>query len=127
MLQYRNTWLLFFIPGGIVGAILTFTGLWGVPYLISHHHLSPGNAAALTSCLLIGWAVGAPVFGWLSDRMGKRKPLYIVGSIVIAIGWSLILFQENLSFYQLAVTLWITGFFSGCMILSFAFVSESVL
>ncbi len=45
---------------------------------------------------------------------------------MIAIGWSLILFQENLSFYQLAVTLWITGFFSGCMILSFAFVSESV-
>jgi MFS family permease len=126
VLQYRNTWLLFFIPGGIVGAILTFTGLWGVPYLISHHHLSPGNAAALTSCLLIGWAVGAPVFGWLSDRMEKRKPLYIAGSIVLAIGWSLILFQENLSFYQLAVTLWITGFCSGCMILSFAFVSESV-
>ena len=126
VLQYRNTWLLFFIPGGIVGAILTFSGLWGVPYLISHHHLNPGNAAALTSCLLIGWAVGAPVFGWLSDRMGKRKPLYIVGSIVLSIGWSLILFQENLSFYQLAVTLWITGFFSGCMILSFAFASESV-
>ncbi|MCK5541728.1 MAG: MFS transporter [Desulfobacterales bacterium] len=126
VLKYRNTWLLFFIPGGIVGATLTFSGLWGVPYLISHHQLSPTKAATLTSCLLIGWAMGAPVFGWLSDRMGKRKPLYIVGSLVMALGWSLILFQESLSFYQLFVALWVTGFFSGCMIVSFAFVAESV-
>ncbi|MCD4742909.1 MAG: MFS transporter [Desulfobacteraceae bacterium] len=126
VLQYRNTWLLFVIPGGIVGAILTFSGLWGVPYLVWHHQLSPGKAAALISCLLIGWAMGAPVFGWLSDRMGKRKPLYILGSLVLALGWSLILFRGGLSYYQLAVVLWVTGFFSGCMILSFAFVSESV-
>ncbi|MCP3898365.1 MAG: MFS transporter [Desulfobacteraceae bacterium] len=124
--KYRNTWLLFFIPGGIVGATLTFSGLWGVPYLISHHYLSPEKAAVLTSCLLIGWAIGAPVFGWLSDRMGKRKPLYIIGSSVVAVGWSLILFQESLSYNQLLITLWVTGFFSGCMIVSFAFVAESV-
>jgi MFS family permease len=126
VLKFRNTWLLFFIPGGIVGATLTFSGLWGVPYLITHHQLSPGKAAALTSCLLIGWAVGAPAFGWLSDRMGKRKPLYIFGSMIMALGWSLILFQKSLTFYQLVAVLWTTGFFSGCMILSFAFVTESV-
>ena len=126
VLKYRNTWLLFIIPGGIVGCILTFSGLWGVPYLISHHHLSPGRAAALSSVLLVGWAMGAPVFGWLSDRMGKRKPLYIIGSLVVASGWSLILFRESLSFFQLVMAFSITGFFSGCMIVSFAFVMESV-
>lgn len=126
ILKYRNTWLLFFIPGGIVGATLTFSGLWGVPYLVCHHNLSPSKAAVLTSCLLVGWAMGGPVFGWLSDLMGKRKPLYIIGSLVMAIGWSFILFKAGLSFYQLAVVLWVTGFFSGCMIVSFAFVAESV-
>ena len=126
VLTYRNTLLLFVIPGGIVGCILTFSGLWGVPYLISHHQLSPGKAATLTSCLLIGWAMGGPVFGWLSDRLGKRKPLYIWGAMVTALGWGFILFMESLSFYPMAVALWITGFFSGCMIVSFAFVMESV-
>ena len=62
----------------------------------------------------------------LSDRMGKRKPLYIVGNLILAVGWALILFNENLSFSQLGITLWVTGFFSGCMIISFAFTSESV-
>ncbi|MCD4722777.1 MAG: MFS transporter [Desulfobacula sp.] len=126
VLKYRNTWLLFVIPGGIVGCILTFSGLWGVPYLITHHQLNPGRAAALSSVLLIGWALGAPVFGWLSDRMGNRKPLYILGSMVVALGWSLILFRENLSLSQLVMALFVTGFFSGCMILSFAFAMESV-
>ncbi|WDP84759.1 MAG: MFS transporter [Desulfobacter sp.] len=53
--KYQNTVLLFVIPGGIVGCILTFSGLWGVPYLVCHHHLSPGTAANLISCLLVGW------------------------------------------------------------------------
>jgi len=124
--KYRNIWLLFVIPGGIVGCILTFSGLWGVPYLISHHGLSPARASALTSILLVGWALGSPFFGWLSDRMGKRKPLYQAGSIVVALGWSLILFQENLSFSPLILTLFVTGFCSGCIIIGFAFVMESV-
>ena len=124
--EYRNTWLLFIIPGGIVGCILTFSGLWGVPYLISHHQLSPSKAAALSSLLLVAWALGSPFFGWLSDRLGKRKPLYIVGSMVAALGWALILFQESLSFLPLAMVLFVTGFFSGCMILSFSFARESV-
>jgi len=126
VLEYRNTWLLFIIPGGIVGCILTFSGLWGVPYLISHHQLSPARAAALTSILLVGWALGSPIFGWLSDRLGKRKPLYIIGNMGACLGWSLILFWESLTFGPLAMILFVTGFFSGCMILSFAFARESV-
>lgn len=124
--QYRNTWLLFVIPGGIVGSILTFSGLWGVPYLVSCYNMSPARASALTSTMLLGWAMGGPFFGWLSDRMGKRKPLFIAGSLGLSSGWMLILFFQGLSFFQLATLLFTTGFLSGCMIISFAFVTESV-
>ena len=124
--KYRNVCLLFVIPGGIVGCILTFSGLWGVPFLISHHGLSPGRAASLTSVLLIGWAFGSPFFGWLSDYIGKRKSLYIAAIMVVAFGWSLILFRESLSVFGLIMALFVTGFFSGCIIISFAFVMESV-
>jgi MFS family permease len=126
VLEYRNIWLLFIIPGGIVGCILTFSGLWGVPYLISHHQLSPARAASLASVLLVGWALGSPFFGWLSDYWGKRKPLYIIGSMGACLGWALILFWESLAFLPLVMVLFVTGFSSGCMILSFAFARESV-
>ncbi len=126
VLRYRNTRLLLVIPGGMVGAVLTFSGLWGIPFLVTHFDLTTNQAARLTSCLLIGWAVGGPVFGWLSGQMGKRKPIYIVGGIMSAIGWFVILYVDGLSYYPIASVLALTGFFSGCIITSFPFAGESV-
>jgi len=64
VLQYRNTLLLFFIPGGIVGPVLTFSGLWGVPFLTTHHGLIAALVAVLiiagfcSGCMIIGFAYG---------------------------------------------------------------------
>jgi len=126
VLRYRNTLLLFLIPGGVVGPVLTFSGLWGVPFLTTHHGLSPAWASALTTTLLVAWAVGGPLFGWWSDRIGRRKPLYLVGCTLTLAGWAVAVFSENLPLPALIAVLVVTGFSSGCMIISFAYVKESV-
>ena len=33
--------------------------------------------------LLVSWALGGPVFGGLSDRIGRRKPLYLAGAMLL--------------------------------------------
>lgn len=124
--RYSNTVLLFIIPGGIVGAVLTFSGLWGVPYLIRLHGISPAEAATISSALLVAWALGGPFFGWLSDRLSNRKLLYLVGCGIAASGWAIIVLMESISLFTLVPILLATGFASGCMVLSFAFVKESV-
>jgi len=124
--KYHNTVLLFIIPGGIVGCLLTFSGLWGVPYLTTHRGLPTTQSAALTSALLVAWAIGGPVFGWFSDRVGLRKPLYIAGAAVAMVGWIGIIYAKNIPVYGLLGLLILTGFSSGAMILSFAFAKESV-
>jgi len=126
VLRYPNVWLLFIIGGGIVGSVLTFGGLWGVPYLSTHHGLSTTQAAALNSTLLVAWGIGGPVFGGLSDRIGRRKPLFLVGVTLLVTGWALILFVSDLPGAILAIVLFMTGFTSGCVIISFAFARESV-
>ncbi len=123
---YRNIRLLFFVPGGLVGSILTFAGLWGVPWLTTHYGLPTTRAAALTSLMLVAWAVGGPVFGALSDRIGLRKPLYLGGMVVAAIGWAVLIFVPDLPMPALIALLAGIGFASGCMIISFAFAKESV-
>ena len=126
VMAYRNTILLFLIPGGIVGSVLTFSGLWGVPFLTSLHGISPASAATLTSVLLVALALGGPFFGWFSDRIGNRKKLYLIGCGITIVGWMVILFPKGLPLALLVPALLITGFSSGAMIISFAFVKESV-
>lgn len=123
--RYRNARLLFLIPGGIVGPVLTFSGLWGVPFLTTHYHLSNTAAAALCTTLLVAWAVAGPIFGALSDKVGRRKPLYVLGCGWLVIGWSTLIFVPNLPLWLLTVLIVVTGAASGCMIISFSYIKES--
>ncbi|MCK5681990.1 MFS transporter, partial [bacterium] len=126
LFHYRNTWLLCLIPGGVVGCILTFSGLWGVPFLTTHYGLLPAQAAALNSAMLVAWAVGGPLCGGLSDRIGLRKPIYVVCNIALVGAWSGIIFIPGLPLPILIGLLLFAGLASGGMILSFAFIKESV-
>jgi len=123
---YKNTWLLSIAPGGLVGPVLAFSGLWGVPFLTTHYGLTPAESAALTSMLLVAWAVGGPLLGALSDRIGRRKPIYVTGCFAVCAVWSVILFVPGLPVWVLTCLLSVAGFASGAMILGFAFVKESV-
>ncbi|MCB1856954.1 MAG: MFS transporter [Gammaproteobacteria bacterium] len=126
VLGYRNTWLLYLVPGGIVGSVLTFSGLWGVPFLTTHYGMEETQAAAVCSMLLVAWAVGGPVFGWLSDYLGHRKPLYVLGCAFQLVGWGVLLVVPGLPVWILILLLVLVGFFAGNMIIGFAFARESV-
>lgn len=126
VLTYKNTWLISLTPAGMAGSILAFSGLWGVPFLTTHYGLTPSGSAALTSMLLVAWGLGGPVLGGLSDRMGRRKTLYVWGSLIACLGWFLILFVPQISLWVLVALLMMVGFSSGCIIIGFAFVKESV-
>jgi MFS family permease len=125
VLSYRNTWLLMLAPIGFSGAVLTFGGLWGVPWLRQVHGLDPKSAAAVTSTLLAAWALGGPLLGSWSERMARRKPLYLISGAVAAVGWAAVIF--------LPLPLWLTipllvviGFASGNIIIGFAWAKESL-
>ncbi len=124
--RYRNTLLLCGTSGGILGCVLTFAGLWGVPFLNTHQGLPTARAATITSALLVAWAVGGPFFGWLSDRLGRRKPLFILGAMLALLGWCGVLLVPRLPLAALIALLLLTGFSSGVMIIGFAFAKESV-
>ena len=124
--RYANIRLLFFIPASLVGSVLTFCGLWGVPYLTTHYGLSAAQAASLTSLLMICWASASPVFGWLSDRMGRRKPLMIAGHVLAGFGWAFILFAPGLPVWLLTLLAAATGICSASFIICWSFAKESV-
>jgi predicted MFS family arabinose efflux permease len=124
--QYRNTWLLTLVPSGLVGPLLTFTGLWGVPFLTARYDLSPVQSAAITSVVLIAWAVGGPVLGALSDRIGRRKSVYFCALSIATMAWGLVLISQRFPLWFMIAVLVVVGFASSSIIIGFAFAKESV-
>ena len=125
VLSYRNIWVITLVPIGFSGAVLTFAGLWGVPYLRQVHGLDAMSAAAITSTLLVAWAAGGPTLGAWSQRQGRRKSLYLMASGVALLGWATIFFLP-LPLWLLVALLIPTGFASGNITIGFAWARESV-
>jgi len=125
LFTYRNTWLIFIAQGGFVGAMLSFTGLWGPPYLKQRFALSSTDAAAVCSVMIVCWAVASPLAGYFSDALGRRKPIYLGGAILAAIGWA-VLFYAPLSLAAFVFVAAITSFSCGAVVVAFAFAKESV-
>lgn len=122
---YRNTWLIFFAQGGFLGAVLSFTGLWGPSYLRARFGMQPTTAAAVCSVMIVCFAVASPIIGHLSDRIGLRKPIYVAGAAVCVVGW-LVMFYVPLPVVAFISAAAITSFSAGAIILGFAFGKESV-
>jgi MFS family permease len=123
---YRNTWLIFLAQGGSVGPILAFTGLWGAPFLKARFGLPPAQAAAVCSVMIVCWAVASPICGALSDKIGRRKPIYCAGCLISTAGWIAMFYARDLSLTAFTTAAALTSFASGAVVIGFAFGKESV-
>ncbi len=126
VLRYRNVVLLFVAAGVGSGMTLSFAGLWGVPFLTTHYGLTPTHAATLCSMMLVVWAGGSLAYGALSDRIGRRKPLYLGGLIAALVLWSILIYVPALPYLVLVALMAAIGFVASCFIVTFAFAKESV-
>ena len=125
VLRMRNVWLIFVVNGSVTAPILTFGGLWGVPFLTAHYNVSTASAAGLCSLMLLAWGVGGPVTGALSDRLKTRKPLYAAGAMLTAVGCAVLFLIPGLPLAALGALLVIIGFAAGVIMIGFAYAKES--
>lgn len=97
VMKNAATWPGFWPNLGVGGSLFAFAGLWGVPYLRDVYGMERTAAANHTMLLLFSFAVGALLVGLLSDRLGKRVPVIVIGIAVYVLCWIPIVFAWNLS------------------------------
>jgi len=121
----KQTWFASVAAGGLTGTLLAFGGLWGVPFLMNARELAKPEAAGLVSVCFIGWAIAAPLLGWVSDRIGKRRPIVILGTGIATAGTAALILWPTMPEPVLIAVLVAQGGFSASMILCFAVAKES--
>ena len=108
----------------MVAPIVSFGGLWGVPYLTQTYGMSREEAAVITSLSFIGWGIGAPLLGSLSDRLGRRRVPMAIGSGLSAVTLALIPLVGG-SPVLLGLLMAVSGFFGSTMVIGIALARES--
>jgi MFS family permease len=124
VVRNRQTWLIAVAGLGTTGPLLGFAGLWCVPYFVATLGIDRAAAAAITSMVFIGWGVGAPLVGWASDRIGRRRSPFILGLVICTAAMSAILAFPGLPIPVLMALCFGCGFGGSSQIAGFAAARE---
>jgi sugar phosphate permease len=97
VVRNTRTWPPILAAGGVYMGLITFMGLWGVPYLVQVHGLSRVEAANVVALAPAGLCVGSPLVGWLSDRwLARRRLPLAVCTALFAACWAPLLLPPGL-------------------------------
>ncbi len=107
------------LPIGLLG------GLWGALYLVSTHHLTQLQATDVTSMLFLGTIIGAPIVGWISDKIAMRRPPMIAGAIVSLLLFLMVVVMTSLSYPALILLFLMIGLSTSTQIIAYPLVAEN--
>ncbi|MEW5785129.1 MAG: MFS transporter [Bacillota bacterium] len=91
VVRNRSLWVIFLVNFGFYGSFIALTGAWGVTYVMQIYNLTRQESALFMFPAILGMMLGAPVWGIISDKMGRRKLPIILAGLFFAANWVLLL------------------------------------
>ena len=80
----------------------SFASLWAGPYYMTVFGLSPERTGSLLSVGILGLIIGTPGGAWLSERLGARKPVLLLSSLLAVAGSLMLCLPGDGSFMFIA-------------------------
>jgi MFS family permease len=109
---------LLFIPTTILGMT------WGVRFLQEARGREFDAAVTLAAAVPLGWMIGCPLLGFISDRLGHRKPVIFGGALMLlaVLTWVLFGNPEILRGHTVGILM---GIASGAAMLPYTVIKEA--
>jgi MFS family permease len=123
---FRNnqTWVMALYTFLVWAPVTIFAALWGVDFLRESYDVSIQVSAEMVACLWIGIAVGSPLFGWWSEKIGLRVlPLFVSG--LIGFLAAMVVIYVKMPIPVLLMVLFIFGLGASGQTLSFAVIRDN--
>ena len=120
----KQAWLLSLYSGLAFAPVSVFGGLWGIPFIEVSHDLSNIQASFATSFIFVGFALGAPLLGYVSDVTKRRKPVLFYGPLTALLSLCIVLYVPHIPMALLVLALFIFGFGASGFFTSFAMIKD---
>ncbi len=124
VLTNRQAWLNALYAGFLYAPTTVIGESIGPAYLAYGRGLSIHSAAFAVGLIFIGWVIGGPIFGYISDKIGRRKPLMILSGICGAILTSIFVFYPVLPGWIICVIFFCYGLTNSGVALAYAMSTE---
>jgi MFS family permease len=98
--------------------------VWGVRFLQDAHGIDYSTAVLRSASIPFGWIIGCPLLGYISDKIGKRKPVIFTGAAVLLACLVYILFSKT-NLLPAFVPGIIAGIASGSAMLLYTVIKEA--
>lgn len=105
--------------------IMVICALWGASYLQVVHHLSQITASNVVTMIFIGSIIGCPLAGGISDQIGRRKPLMVLGAAATLLTVIPLFLGVELSETMLSLLFFMLGLFTSTQVISYPLIAES--
>jgi len=124
VLRRRETWILTVAGTGVMSIMLTFGGLWAVPWLTQVHGFTRPEAAMVISVNAIGWGIGCPLLAWVSGRLRSRKGPFMVAVTASVMFYGLLVTVPDIPRAAIYALLFFQGLSNGAIALLFTMAHE---
>ncbi|MDI1352630.1 MAG: MFS transporter, partial [bacterium] len=105
-------------------AIAVFGAMMGTLYLEQRLNIGAEDAAMVNGMLFLGAIIGAPLMGWISDKIGLRILPMKFGVLASMITLLAVLYLP-VSLNQMSFLFFLLGLFTSAQVISYALVAES--
>jgi MFS family permease len=113
---------------GLIGGLLflpTTVGAmtWGVSFLEHAWHVDYTLAVDRAATVALGWVFGCPILGYITDRIGRRKPVIFAGSALMLLATLAIYYLPPETFHPYVLA-FLLGFGSGAAMIPYSTIKE---
>ncbi|MFD1513291.1 MFS transporter [Halomarina rubra] len=124
VLADRETWLLGGMLFFVIGTNFTVLGLWGVPYIADVYGESVATASLYVLVANVGFLLGPPVLGTLSDRVGRRTEVILASTVLFTLAYGAVFVLVTPPLPVFGALLFLALFTNGGTVLAFTVAKE---
>ncbi|NML68733.1 MFS transporter [Chryseobacterium sp. RP-3-3] len=118
-----QSWLCGLISGLLFAPTTIFTMTWGVAFFQKDKGFVFHDAAITSAMVAFGWVFGCPLLGFLTDKIGRRKPVLVGGAVLMILSFLQLVYLPEL--YPAKISMFIFGLGSGAAMIPYSIIKEA--
>lgn len=118
-----QSWLCGIISGLLFAPTTIFAMTWAVAFFEKDKQFLFREATITSAMVAFGWAFGCPLLGFITDKIGRRKPVLVGGALLMILSFLQMIYLPDL--YAAKISMFIFGVGSGAAMIPYSVIKET--